>query len=216
MFRRRTEWALPTQASSINGVLVHGNRVFFAEISANKIGMLDPHDNTITEWQLAPDSFPQHLVQSGRYVFFVESGGNKIGRLDPSTNVITEWEIPTPASNPADIYTLDANTIIFAESEGNKIAQLKPLEECGVSIAVTPTVTPVEPTETAVPVSVTPVAPTSVNVPPTQTTVTGIESCGFTEWTIPTPQSAPVGIRSYKGRGAVFCETQSNKIGIIR
>ena len=85
-----------------------------------------------------------------------------------------------------------------------------------MSTTVTPTITPVEPTETAVPVFVTPLTPTSVNVPPTQTPVPGVESCGFTEWTIPTPQSAPVGIRSYKGRGAVFCESQSNKIGIIR
>ncbi len=211
-----TEWPIPTPASSVNGVLVHGNRVFFAEVSENKIGMLDPHTNTITEWQLAPDSFPQHLVQAGRYVFFVESGGNKIGRLDPHTNVITEWEVPTPASNPADLDALDANTIIFAESEGNKIGQLKVLEECGVSVTVAPSVTPVEPTEIAVPVFVTPLTPTSVYVSPTQTPVPGIESCGFTEWTVPTPESVPVGIRSYKGRGAVFCESQSNKIGIIR
>ena len=213
---RITEWPIPTQASGVNGVLVHGNRVFFAEVGTDKIGMLDPHDNTITEWQLAPDSFPQHLVAAGRYVFFVESGGNRIGRLDPHTNIITEWEIPTPASNPADIDVLDANTIIFTESEGNKIGQLKALEECGVSVAVAPTVTPVTPSETAAPVFVTPLTPVSVNVPPTRTAVPGVESCGFTEWTLPTPESVPVGIKRYKGREVVFCETQTNRIGILR
>ncbi|MFN2515590.1 MAG: hypothetical protein ABR556_05190 [Pyrinomonadaceae bacterium] len=209
-----TQWPVPTVDPGVNGIAVDGNRVFFAEVFGNKIGMLDLRTNTITEWALTPDSFPQHLVKAGRYVFFIDSGG-KVGRLDPNTNVITEWEIPTPASNPADIDVLSANLVIFTESNGNKIGQLETLEECGVSRTVLPVVTAAPPTQTDVPVSTTIVVPISTPALPVKTTVIGIQSCGFTEWPIPTPGSRPTGLRRFRGKGAVFCESQENKIGVL-
>jgi len=86
-----TQW--PT--SEFGFVVVSGAHVFFTELDTNKIGMLDPSTNTLTEWTSpTPDSVPFGIAlgKEGR-IFFAEQIG-KFAMLDPFRNTITEWSLP--------------------------------------------------------------------------------------------------------------------------
>lgn len=81
------EWAVPTTAAELEEIGLDGNgNLWFAEQGANKIGRLNPHTNTITEFTSpTPNSRPAGiLVAPDNTVWFSEHAADKIAHLFPN------------------------------------------------------------------------------------------------------------------------------------
>lgn len=81
-----TEWAVPTAAAELEEIGLDGSgNLWFAEQGANKIGRLNPRENTITEFTSpTANSRPAGiLVASDNTVWFSEHATDKIAHLFP-------------------------------------------------------------------------------------------------------------------------------------
>lgn len=139
-----TEWTVPTPSSNPSELAINpstGN-VFFTERFANKIGMLDPSGNSITEWVITSTGNPLPagitVEPSSSNVFFSERNDNQIARLDTSTNIMTEWNIPTPGSGTDGVVFDPAGNVYFIESGAKKIGRLNPLTNTFTEWSVPP------------------------------------------------------------------------------
>jgi virginiamycin B lyase len=210
-----TEWLIPTPASTPRGIAVGLNgEVFVAEMGTNKIAMLNTTTNNITEWTLPSVRQVEHLRYYQGVVYFGDLGSSVIGALIPSTNTVIYGPTPTSDSANAEVF-ISSGLINFTERNGNKIGLFNPSLQQGLSKKAVPVVTPVVPAVSAVtstPYTLTP-DPTTVP-PPTTTNVAGVKTGGFTEWTIPTAASGPLGI-SVIGNTTVFTEYNADKIATL-
>ena len=87
---------------------------------------------TLTEWGVpsvggSPSGIG--IDQSGR-IWITENAANKLARLDPTSNNFTEWNIPTPNSQPLNVFVKLVNVsnvnvpqVFFTEYASNKIAR---------------------------------------------------------------------------------------------
>lgn len=121
---------LPSPNSGPTSVLATGIGVLFTEFNANKIGFLT-RDGRIIEYPIpTPDSGPMDLDiscggGSNCDVWFTEFLANKIGKLNPHTGEFQEFPVPTSASGPHSIVSLDyPSEVWFTEFHANKIGRL--------------------------------------------------------------------------------------------
>ncbi|MDH5761940.1 MAG: Lyase-like protein [Nitrospinota bacterium] len=129
------EYHTPTPDSSPADLALDGRgNIWFTEINANRIGMLDPTkaksltSEGITEYELPnPNSRPYFLTVAKNGMIWFTEGGNRIGSLDPKTGKIKEYDIPSPHSEPHQIAEGQDGTIWFLEFHTNKIGRLDPL-----------------------------------------------------------------------------------------
>jgi len=209
-----TEWVIPTPSSTPRGVAVGLNgKVFVAELNTNKIAMLNTVTNAITEWTVPGVRQVEHLRFVGGLVYYGDLGSSMIGVLNPNLNTVTEGPAPTPNAAIPDIF-VSSSLINFTERNANKIGRFNPALQKGITKAVTPVVNSVSP-------QISPVSATTVTLKPTQTTVqpssanvAGVVTGGFTEWTIPTAASGPLGI-NVVGNMVVFTEYNAGKIATL-
>jgi virginiamycin B lyase len=210
-----TEWLIPTAGALPRGVAVgQGSQVFVAELGVSKIAMLDTTANTITEWTL-PAVYKQveHLRFSGGVIYFGDLGSSWLGTLNPATNVLTSWKAPTVNAAIPDVF-VPSTSINFTERKGNKIGLLNPTIQLGANQTLKPVVTQTPPVVTAVKSETMKVSEVITKVTPTTTTVAGVVTGGFTEWTIPTVDSQALGIVSI-GNIVAFTEYTGNKIATL-
>ena len=94
-----------------------GNKIFFTELAADEIGMINPSDPThsITQFGTAdgmtPNSGPVGITSADGYLWFTQNQTHQIGRLNPTTGTITEY--PAPAA------ITDLNSRIVLGPDGN-------------------------------------------------------------------------------------------------
>jgi streptogramin lyase len=87
---------------------------------------------TRSEWTV-PTAVSQPYgigVDTNGRVWFTENATNKIARFDPSNNNFTEWNMPTPNSQPHNLFVklvtasnISVTQIFFTEFASNKIAR---------------------------------------------------------------------------------------------
>lgn len=231
-----TEWVVPTTASNPRGVSIGpadgpGWQVYFVELSAHKIGMLDTFTNQITEWLLPKvrQAEHTHYVPNfngvGGLVYFGDLADSTVGALYPgdSTNSMeTLWTAPTSPAGVADVLVEQGADpqIYFSERTASKIGFLDVALASGTAVPIPPNdvvTTAVIQTQSAVtPQSyqLTKASITAVVVPAVNN-VLGTTSNGFTEWSIPTPNSGPLGITGLGTTSVIFTEYNTGKVAIM-
>ncbi len=201
-----TEFGVPTSGSQPTNLAIDSSgNVLFTELSANKIGKMDPNGNfqefdvgtsASQPWGIAVDS-------TGR-AWFTEAQGNKIGNMT-SSGQMGQDNIPTGSSQPRGIAIDPAGNVWFAESAGNKIARLSGSAFSEFSV----------PTSNAQPWGV--AIDGSGNIWFTERNGNRIgrmtQSGVFSEFGIPTASSQPTGIAIYASGNIWFTEYAANKIG---
>lgn len=87
---------------------------------------------TLTEWgvpTVGGGPLGIGIDQSGK-IWITENATSKLARLDPSNNNFTEWNIPTPSSQPRNVFvklvtvsSVNVTQVFFTEYASNKIAR---------------------------------------------------------------------------------------------
>ena len=118
-----TEWNLPTGGGEPFGFVVNGSGyVFFTERVGNKIGMLNPFTNEITEWEVpvfagaSQNPEPRGIdIDSNNVLYFAQHNTGFLGSLNPDTNEFKTWKInPTlPFNKPFGI-AVDKDNNVWA------------------------------------------------------------------------------------------------------
>ena len=102
--------------------------IFYAVTGANKIGLLVPATNTITEWTLPKKSdsngFKDIVFDGVESIYFVGNNGNTIGKLGTSDNMFVEWSLPDKTANVTSLAFLFDGGVYFSEAGANKIGRL--------------------------------------------------------------------------------------------
>lgn len=122
-----TEWSIPTANANPLGLAVGPDqKVYFAENSASKIGVLDPSTGTITEIPtLTPNAGPTTIVNGqGGLLWFTENNVAKLGSLTTS-GLMKEYPL-TPATSATALVQGVDNNLYFADPAQNKIGQFVP------------------------------------------------------------------------------------------
>lgn len=122
-----TEWSIPTANANPLGLAVGPDqKVYFAENSASKIGVLDPSTGTITEIPtLTPNAGPTMVTLGNDGALWItENNVAKLARLTTS-GVMTEYSLAPATSATALQWGVD-NNIYFADPAQNKIGQFVP------------------------------------------------------------------------------------------
>src|SRR5215471_13634240 len=101
--------------------------LWFCESGAAKIGRLDPHSGTFTEFATpTPDSRPIGIIPGADgNLWFCENGANQIGRITPQ-GAITEFALPTPGAGPDGIMSGPDGNIWFSEAHVSRIGRITP------------------------------------------------------------------------------------------
>jgi streptogramin lyase len=228
-----TEWTVPTAASNPRGVSIGpadgpGWQVYFVELNAHKIGMLDTFTNQITEWLLLHVRQAEHIHYVpnsngvGGLVYFGDLADSYVGVLDPdsTSNTETLWSAPTNLAGVADVLVEQGTypQIYFSERTASQIGFLDTSQNPGTVYSITNVVTnAVTLTQTAVTPEIydlTKAAITAVVIP-VVTNVLGTTTNGFTEWPIPTPNSGPLGIAGLGTTSVIFAEYNTGKVAIM-
>lgn len=228
---RITEWTVPGGLDIPLAIATEAdaNLIWFSQASGAQLGVLDLSDNTFRQWtiptSLLPSPFVQGIAVSDGQVFFVDYNDGAVGQLAPTTSTVTVWTTPTP-SGPAQLvvhelgeYSSGANAsflVEFTDSPGNSIWRLLTASQAGTSSIIPVTASVVAPTATTVtPVTATLTRATAV-VRPTITSVAGVSTGAFEQWTVPTANSDNYAIAKLPWRGVAFTEANGNKIGTLR
>lgn len=122
-----TEWSIPTASANPVGLAVGPDqKVYFAENSASKIGILNPSTGTFTEVPtLTANAGPTMIVLGNDgALWFTENNVAKLGRLTTS-GVMTEYSLAPATSATGLVWGVD-NNIYFADAAQNKIGQFVP------------------------------------------------------------------------------------------
>jgi streptogramin lyase len=120
-----TEWATPSTGSQpLHIVQGAGNFYYFTESAKDRIGLLSPGANVISEWPLPPGSMPHHIEFSSGLVYLCAFGGNYVATFNPTVALLTMWATPTPNSGTIHLDLLSPTQIYFSEATANKIGFL--------------------------------------------------------------------------------------------
>ena len=123
-----TEFAVPTAASSPNGIAVGADgNIWFTEYTGDKIGRITPA-GTITEFTVPTASAGPRQIAAGPdgNLWFTEFSAAKIGQITPS-GTITEFSTGiTASSGPRGITTGPDGNLWFTEYNASKIGRITP------------------------------------------------------------------------------------------
>jgi streptogramin lyase len=106
--------------------------VWFTELNADALGMLDPHTGQIRQIPVSSDRSVQKLNPYGitvdplGMVWFTEASGNHVGRLEPGTGKISFFRMSGPAYPLMEVSS-DAHGAIWITSfSGGLLVKLNP------------------------------------------------------------------------------------------
>jgi virginiamycin B lyase len=207
------EWPLHVPDVGLEALAPSALRLLFTH-NSGIVGRFQTIVNTVTEYELPSDCYPQglsvYLVESGN-VFFTEKD-NKVAYLNYLQSSLVEWTLPSPDARPFSLapwYSGDTGGSIFFTEEGaNKIASLNPstniLKEWSI------------PTPESKPRGI-----AFLNNILYFTEFGGnkigalnLNTNTFTEWSIPTAFSGTTSLELWLN-GIAFTETHTNKIGYL-
>jgi virginiamycin B lyase len=117
---------LPAGAGAPWGIaLGPDGKIWFTEVSAGKVGRLDPQTGNIDEFPLpTPNSQPQGIVLgSDGALWGTEAAGNRVFRITVAGRV-TEYRIPTPNSVPVAIAAGRYGYLWVSELSGGKLLRI--------------------------------------------------------------------------------------------
>ena len=99
-----TEFSDPQQGSCVPRGITAGpdGNLWFTEPGANKIGMINPTTDAITEFPIPTANSGPAGITAGPdgNLWFTEDTPSKIGMINPTTHAITEFATPTGNSGP--------------------------------------------------------------------------------------------------------------------
>lgn len=119
-------FSLPAGAGGPWGITVGpDDKIWFTEVSAGKVGRLDPATGTFREFPLpTPDSQPQGIVLGADGALWgTEAGGNRVFRMTADGRA-TEFRIPTPKSIPVAIAPGRYGYLWVSELEGGNLLRV--------------------------------------------------------------------------------------------
>ena len=186
-----TTWGIPSLGSAPRqlGIGASG-RVFFAEYGSSKIGLLDPHANTISERSVPHP--PSGLFVDGANSFYYTTpvyDGISLLVFDGGGH---DWSVPTSGAWPEYLASAASSpgtvNLWFNERNASAIARFSPSSPAVTLPFITSPSFPVSPAKSTITGVVTPVTP---KVPSGSTPLLsvilpsfGLTSGAFTEWHI--------------------------------
>jgi virginiamycin B lyase len=197
----------------------HG-RVWFTELNADSLAVLDPHTGHITQYSLSPHPTVQTLnpygitVDPQGMIWFTESSTNHLGRLDPQTGSIQTFNAPGTSTTLMEVASDSHGTIWATSFNSEQLFKFDPVKKSFTTydapsgnsttssfygLAITPT--------NDVWVTLTPNNALGRLDPSTQRIV---------PYQIPTANSIPFGIAIGKNHTLWFTESGSNKLGMLQ
>lgn len=197
----------------------HGN-VWFTEINASAIGLLNPHNGSMRQYPLstsknAPSLNPYGImVDPQGAIWFTEASNSRLGRLDPLTGAISYFTVPGTATALMEVAS-DPRGMIWATSfTTGLLVSLNPAT--GV---ITSYYAPSSNGNTGgiYGITITPSGQVWVTI-----TATGIiarldvAANRFVYYTIPTSGSLPLGLVPGAHNTLWFTEAGSNKVGMLQ
>ena len=102
--------------------------IWFADYTANVIGIINPKTDNITEFPVpTPDAGLQDITTGpdGK-IWFTETVANQVGMINSTTHAITEFPVPTANSWLEDITAGPDGNLWFTEQVGNAIGMINP------------------------------------------------------------------------------------------
>jgi streptogramin lyase len=202
--------------------------VYFVELNAHKIGMLDTFTNQITEWFLPQVRQAEHihyvpsLNGAVGLVYFGDLADSYVGVLDPGGATEKLWTAPTISAGVADVLVEQGTDpqVYFSERTASQIGFLDTLQAVPTINLIPPkdiVTTGVTLTQSAVTPEIYDLAKAAITavVIPAVNNVVGTTSNGFTEWPIPTPNSGPLGVTGLGTSSVVFAEYNVGKVAIM-
>ena len=209
--------ALPSGPNDL-ALDMHGN-LWFTELNADSIAVLDTHSSTIRQYPLSSTKSVQKLspygitVDAHDMVWFTESTNNRIGRLDPTTGSIRLFAISNSSVSFMEIAS-DTHGIIWATSfNGNQLLQLDPTTGTFMSYTA-PSTTPGS--GGLYGLTVTNSDEVWVTVPAENALARfDIRTHHFLYHTIPSPNSFPLGLAMGTQEQLWFTEAGSDKVGML-
>ncbi len=122
------EYDLLTPRALPYGITVdQKDQVWWCQRDVDKIGMLDPTTEKITEYPTPELSAPRRIdVDSKGNIWFTYWAASKVAKLDPTTGEITEYVLPTSNSDPYEVMVEADDTVWVAGFQSNTLAHLDP------------------------------------------------------------------------------------------
>jgi streptogramin lyase len=120
------QFFLPAGAGAPWGIAVGSDgKIWFTEVSAGKVGRLDPADGTFREFPLpTANSQPQGIVRGADGALWgTEAAGNRVFRMTTDGRA-TEYPIPTPNSVPVAIAPGRFGYLWVSELSGGKLLRV--------------------------------------------------------------------------------------------
>ncbi len=126
-------YQIPTYNSGASGIAIAPDgKVWFAETTANQIGVFDPVSSSFSEYPLlstAAAGITSLAFDQAGNLWFTEfnNSANAIGEMNTTTHAVTEFPLPTLGANPYGIvYNPVDGNIWFTEQSTNQIGKLNP------------------------------------------------------------------------------------------
>jgi streptogramin lyase len=120
-------YPLPTPNAWPTGIALDGaGRIWFTETKADKIGVLDPQTEQISEFGIPAQQTNSTgiAVDQQGYVWVAERDVDLIGRFDPSRKAFTQFATPTKNAKPCGILVDHRGRVWFSERNGGKLATI--------------------------------------------------------------------------------------------
>ncbi len=125
-------YSLPNPNPALmNPAVDQQGRVWFGEMGANKLAMLDPTTGKVSEWTPPNGQYNimNEVVDKQGDVWFTEEAANYIGRFDPATQTFKTYPLNTVKGKSAgpEAIALDAQgNIWFTEVNAGALGRLDP------------------------------------------------------------------------------------------
>ena len=202
-----TEFPIPTANSNTNTIVTgpDGN-LWFTESGANKIGKITT-SGAITEYSLPNTSNDPDAIVAGPdgALWFTEGMGNQIGRITTS-GFVTVYPVPTANSRPYVISVGPDGALWFTERNANQIGRI-------VVGGVVTNEFPI-PTAASQPIGIGPGPDGALWFGESATNKIGrvTTSGAFSEYTVPTANSGPLGPSSGRTTPCGFPNTMATRL----
>jgi virginiamycin B lyase len=216
----------PPQANSVQTIPYAPNdialdaqgRVWFTEMNADAIAMLDPHTGAITHYPITTQRTIQTYnpygitVDAQGTVWFTTSTRPDLGRLDPRTGKIQMFALPDKAITLMEI-TSDAYEHIWATAFNTGLVfQFDPTTQAFTSYPASPNTS-----SGLYGITVAPSGTIWVALTPDNAIARlDLTTKRFTSYAIPTEDSMPLGLVVDKENTVWFTELSGNKIGQLQ
>jgi virginiamycin B lyase len=115
----------------MNPAVDQQGRVWFGEMGANKLAMLDPQTGKVSEWTPPNGQYNimNEVVDKQGAIWFTEEAANYIGRFDPATQTFKTYPLNTAGGKSAgpEAIALDAQGAVwFTEVTAGALGRLDP------------------------------------------------------------------------------------------